>query len=112
MSAVIVVSDTSIQNNITTPIIHIHAYFNPIKKILHYTVNIYTTKAELFAIRCGINQAIQITNISYIIIITDSIYLACYIFYLFIHLYQQQSIVILKNIRLYFNKQPDNIIEF
>ena len=31
-------------------------------------------EAELFAIRCRINQAVQVTDISHIIVITNAIY--------------------------------------
>ena len=40
-------------------------------KIIHYVVNVMSTEAELFAIRCGINQTLCFNNISNIIIITD-----------------------------------------
>ena len=50
-STVIIISDASIKNNIIT------------------------IKAELFAIRCGINLAIQIPGTSHIIIITDTLYI-------------------------------------
>ena len=42
--------------------------------MLYYAINIITTKVELFAIRYEINQAIQITDVSHIIIITNLIY--------------------------------------
>ena len=51
----IVFSDTSIRNNIVTFILLIYLYNKPIIKIIHYTVNVTTTKAELFIIRYGIN---------------------------------------------------------
>ena len=54
---IIIVSNANIKNNIPTSIIHIHSYFNPIKKTLHYTVGVTMTKAELYTIRCEINQA-------------------------------------------------------
>jgi len=41
--------------------------------MIHHTVNVTTTEAELFAIRCSINQAISISNIKYIVVITDSL---------------------------------------
>ena len=63
--------DTSIKNNITTSIIHIHVCNKPIIKTTHHVINITTTKAELFAIRCGINQATNIPDIAQIIVITD-----------------------------------------
>ena len=87
-NSVIVVSNTSIRNNVATSIIYIHSFSNLVRKTLHHTVNITTTEAKLFAIRCGINQAIQILNTSHIIIITDSIHLAQYIFDSTIYSYQ------------------------
>ena len=51
-------------------------------------------------------------SMSHIIIITNSIHLANWIFNPSIHLYQQQSITILKDLRSFFNKQPSNVIEF
>ena len=54
-SYALVVTDTSIKNNVTTSIIHIHVYDKPVIKTLHYAVNVMTTEAELFAIRYGIN---------------------------------------------------------
>ena len=80
--------------------------------MIYHTVNITITEVELFAIRCGISQAVQIMDGFYIIIITDSIHSAHWIFDSFIHFYQQQSIAILKDLRLFSNKQPSNIIEF
>ena len=51
----LVVSDTSIKNNITMSISHIHIHNKLVIKTFYHTVNVMTTKAELFAIRCGIN---------------------------------------------------------
>ena len=85
---IIVVSDVGIRNNIATSITHIHFYSSSIKKTLYYTVNITTTKIKLFTIRYRINQAIQIMNAFYIIIITDFIHLAYRIFNPSIHPYQ------------------------
>jgi len=53
--SVVMVSDASIKNNIAMFISHIHSPSNPIKKTICYAVNITSTEAELFAIRCGIN---------------------------------------------------------
>ena len=64
--SIIVVSDTSIRNNITMSILHIYSCSNNIKKTIHYTVNVTSTEVELFAIRCGINQAIHIPDINHI----------------------------------------------
>ena len=54
LSIVIVVSDTSIKNNVTISIAHIHSFSNPLKKTLYHAINVISTEAELFAIRCGI----------------------------------------------------------
>jgi len=67
-----------------------------LKKILHHTVNIILTEVELFAIKYRINQAVQMQDVSYIIVITDTIYAVEKIFDLFMYLHQQQSIVISK----------------
>ena len=76
----LIVSDASIKNNITTSITHIHMVDKPLMKTIHHAVNVTSTEAELFAIRCGINQSIHFDNISKIIIITDSIHAAQKIF--------------------------------
>ena len=57
-------------------------------KTIHHTINITLTEAELFAIKCGINQAVQIPEASHIIVITDTIYLAKDIFNSTTHSYQ------------------------
>ena len=54
LSIVIVVFDTSIKNNVTISIAHIHSFSNPLKKTLYHAINVISTEAELFAIRCGI----------------------------------------------------------
>ena len=55
LSTIVVVSDTSIKNNIATFIAHVYSFNNILKKMLHHTINIMTMKVELFAIRYGIN---------------------------------------------------------
>ena len=77
---IIVISDTSIRNNVATSIAHIYSYSNIVKKTLHYAVDVTLTEAELFAIRYRINQAIQVLNIFYIVVITDAIHAALHIF--------------------------------
>jgi len=64
-----------------------------VAKTIHHAINITTIKAELFTIRCRINQAIHITNVLHIIVITDAIYSAKKIFDSFFHPYQVQYIV-------------------
>ena len=51
----LIASDASIKNNIATSITHIHMVDKPLTKTIHHAVNITSTEAELFAIRCGIN---------------------------------------------------------
>jgi len=81
----VIISDTSIKNQITTSIAHVHTHEFSIIKTIHHAINVTFTEAELFAIRCGLNQAIWLTNI---IIITDFIHAAKKIFNLSIHSYQ------------------------
>jgi len=85
---VIIISDMSIKNSVAFPISHIHSFNNPLKRMLHYTANIMPIEAELFTIRCGINQAVQIQYASYIIVITDAIYTVKKIFNPSVHLHQ------------------------
>ena len=47
----IVASDTSIKNNVTISIAHIHMFDKPLTKTVHHAVHITSTEAELFAIR-------------------------------------------------------------
>ena len=93
-NTVVVISDTSIKNNITASISHIYNGQNIIIKTIHHTINIISTKAELFAIRCEINQVIQVPNVKQIIIITDIISAARHIFDSSTRLYQLHSITI------------------
>ena len=81
-------------------------------KTIYSVVNITTTKTKLFTIRYGINQAIHVDNISYIIVITDAIHLARKIFDSFFHSYQIQSIIIVKDLRDFFQRNSNNLIVF
>ena len=83
----IIASDVSIKNNVTTLISHTHVYNRPITKTIYHVVHITSTEAELFAIRCGINQASNFNNMSKIIVVTDFIHAARKIFELFVHPY-------------------------
>ena len=60
----------------------------PLTKTIYYTVYVTSTEAELFAIRCGINQSICLDNVSKIIIVTNSIYAVKKIFDPSVHPYQ------------------------
>ena len=83
----IIVLDASIKNQVTTSIAHVHVYNNPVIKTIHHTINIITTEAELFVIRCGINQAMYLPNISQIIVISNPIHAAKRIFNSSLHSY-------------------------
>ena len=80
--------------------------------MLYYTINTTSIETELFTIRCGIDQVVQMQDILYIIVITNTIHIAKKIFDLSIHLHQQQLIVISKELRVFFSKHVDNTIEF
>ena len=77
---IIIVSSTSIKNNITISIMHIYLHSNSIKKTLHHAISITSSKAKLFTIKYSINWAIQFSKVSCIIVITNSIYTAHWIF--------------------------------
>ena len=89
------VTDASIKNDIATSISHIHLTNSPLTKTVHYALFVTSTEAELFTIRCGINQAYSQDNISKIIVVTDSIHAAKKIFDSDSHPYQLHSIAIL-----------------
>jgi len=108
----IVITDASIKNNIATSISHIHAANQPLIKTVHHASFITSTEAELFAIRCGINQACAIDNVSKIIIVTNSIHAAKRIFDYSSHQYQIHSAAILSELRTFFSSNKSNSIEF
>jgi len=108
----IVVSDTSIKNQVTTSISHIHSFNKPIVKTLHRATNVTTAEAELFTIRCGINQAVTDSSVKHIVVITDSFYIARKIFNSSTHLYQIHSVAISSDLREFFSKDTLNHIEF
>ena len=110
--AVIVILDASIKNNVAMSIAHIYVHNSPIVKTIHHAINITSTKAELFAIRCGLNQASHLANIEYIVVITDSIHVVKKIFGLFTHPYQIQTSAIFKEIREFFKRNHHNSLEF
>ena len=69
-NTVLIVTDASIKNNIATSISHIHQANHPLIKTVHYAAFITSLEAELFAIRCSINQACNKEDVSKIFIIT------------------------------------------
>jgi len=91
---------------------HIHICNKPIIKTLQSTINITSSEAEFFTIRCGINQAIHLHDISKIIVIMDSIHAAKKIFNPSSHLLQKHASFILNNLREFLTCHQKNMIEF
>ena len=108
----LIIMDASIKNDIATLVLHIHIANCPLTKTVHHASFVTSTKAELFAIRCGINQACSINSISKIIVITDSIHAAKKIFNSKSHPYQLYSAAIFIELRRFFNSNLNNSIEF
>ena len=111
-SSSIVVSDTSIENQVATSILHIYLYDRPVIKTIHKAVNVTTTEAELFAIQCSINKVVGITNINHIVIIMDSLHAAKRIFDSLLYPYQIHSMAISHELRDFFLKDANNHIKF
>ena len=109
---VLVITDASIKNDIAISISHVHSANHPLTKTVHHTLFMTSTEAELFAIRCDINQACFINNVSKIIIVTDSIYVAKKIFNSESHSFQLHTTAILCKLREFFNSNRINSIEF
>ena len=108
----IVIFDASIKNYIATSILYIHSYDSSVIKICYYAVNVSTTEAKLFTIRCGINQAVGISNINCIVIITDLLHATKRIFDSLLYSYQIHSAAISRELREFFRKNINNHIEF
>jgi len=108
----LVITDASIKNDIATSISHIHIANFPLTKTVHYVAFISSMEAELFAIRCGINQACIKENISKIIVITDSIHVVKKIFDSKLHPFQTHTSAILSELCRFLNIKQENSIEF
>ena len=108
----IITTDASIKNNIATSILHMHTSNQSLIKILHHTAFVTSAEAELFAIRCGINQASTKENISKIIVVTNSIHVAKKIFDPLSHLLQIHTVAILKKLYHFLSRNPNNLIKF
>ena len=111
-STAIVVTDASIKNDIATSILHVHLVNRPLTKTFHHAVFITSMEAELFAIRCGINQACTKENMSKIVVITNSIHATKKIFNSKLHPYQTHTMAILSELHRFFNINQENSIEF
>ena len=108
----IIIIDTSIKNDIAMSILHMHIHNCFITKILYHAVHVTSTKAELFAIRCSINNTIHHKDISKIIVITNAIHVAKRIFNLLSHPYQIHTAFISKDLCKFFMQHQNNSIEF
>jgi len=111
-STAIIALDASIKNNIAMSILYMHTFNNPIIKMVHYAVHVTSTEAKLFAIRCGINQALKFNNMLKVIFITNSIYVAKKIFEPTVYLYQVQLVAILFDLHKFFMCHKNNSIKF
>jgi len=111
-SSTLVVTDTSVKNNVATSITYIHVRDKLVMKTLHHALNVMSTEAKFFVIRCGINQATNINDISKVIVVTDSIHAVEKIFDLSSHLFQKYLASILKDLQTFFSCHPENHIEF
>ena len=108
----IVVSNASIKNDIATSVSHIHICDQPLVKTVHHMAFVTSTEAELFAVRCSINQACSKENISKIIVVTNSIHVVKKIFDTKSHLYQIYMAAIFNELRQFFTTCQENHIEF
>ena len=111
-TSTIIVSDTSIKNHVATSISYIYFFNKPVVKTIYRAINVTTTKAELFTIQCGINQAVAIFNINHIVVITDFLHTARRIFNFSVYLYQIHSAAIFQELREFFFKDACNHIKF
>jgi len=108
----LVITDASIKNDIATSISHIHSANCPLIKTVHHASFVTSMEAELFAIRCSINQVCSINNVSKIVIVTDSIHAAKKILDCGSHPYQIHSAAILSELRTFFSSNESNSIKF
>jgi len=108
-SIALMVADTSIKNQVATSISHTHIHNKQVIKIIHHAVNVTTTEAKLFAIRCGINQTTNLQGIRKIVAITD---FARKIFNYSLYPFQVHMTSISNELRRFFDTNNSNIIEF
>jgi len=100
LSDTLVITDASVKNNVASSIAHIHVFNKPVVKTLHHVINVTSSKAEFFTIRCGINHAILSQETSKIIVVIDSIHVAKKIFDPSLHMLQKQAASILSDQRV------------
>ena len=108
----LIITDASIKKDIATSILHVYIVNCLLTKIVYHALFVTSIEAELFAIRCGINQAHSNEIISKIIVVMDSIHTTRKIFDSNSHPFQLHSAAILRELQDFFNSNPDNSIEF
>jgi len=111
-SSTLVITDASVKNNIATSISYVHIHNKPITKTHYHTINVMSAEAELFIIRCSINQATNSGDISKIIVITNAIHTTRKIFDPLSYPFQRHSASILKELQNFFSRNQENLIEF
>jgi len=108
----LIITDASIKKDIATSISYVHIGNHSLTKTVHHASFVTSTEAELFTIRCSINQACSNEIVSKIIVVTDFIHAARKIFDSNSHPFQLHSAAILRELRDFFNLNPNNSIEF
>ena len=108
----LVVTNASIKNDIVISISYMHIANYPLTKTVHHVVFVTSMEAELFTIRCSINQACIKENMSKVIVVTDSIHTVKKIFDSKSHPFQSHTVVILSKLWGFFNSSYNNSIEF
>ena len=111
-SYTLVVTDANIKNNLAMSITHIYIHNRDVIKIIYHAVNVLSTEAKLFVIRCGINQATNVPSISKIIVITNLLHTTRRIFDSSLHPYQIHVAAISNELRRFFIENNNNSIEF
>ena len=109
-STALVITDVSVKNNVASSIAHIHVCNKPVVKVLHNAINITSSEAKFFALKCGINHATLSHEISKIIIVIDSIHVTRKIFDPSSHMLQKQSTCVLAKLREFFDHRDTNSI--
>ena len=101
-STAIIVTDASIKNNIAIFILHIYIANSLLIKTLYHMAFVTSIEAELFVIRCGINQAYIKENVFKIIMVTNSIHAVKKIFDSSSYPYQVHTVAILSDLCCFF----------
>ena len=53
--SIVIILDISLKNQVATLIIYIHIHDSLVIKTIYYAINVTSTEAKLFTIKCGIN---------------------------------------------------------